>query len=394
MSNTRPKILVVIDWYLPGYRGGGPITSIANLVAGLSHAYDWSIITSDRDYGQKSAYADIKTNEWIALEGNNRVWYCSPDEASYRHFRRLIAETSYDLLYLNSMFSMRYTLYPLWNSRSIKPEVPVLLAPRGMLQAGALSLKPRKKKIFLRFLRLMGIDQQISFQATDAQEASDIEAVFGPKTRIVQAANLPRIQQNSFQSIPKVPGQLKMVFLSRLTAKKGLHSLLEYLQAQTSQISLDIIGPDEEPGYWARCAALIAQLPSNIQVQKMDSMPPDRAMAQLQAAHVFVMPTWGENFGHAIFEAFGAGRPVLISDQTPWRQLAARKLGFDLPLSDTPAFLAAIQQFAEMDQATWEEWARAAHAFAQEFAADKALLADNMQMIESTLASELGKPKK
>ena len=35
----------------------------------------------------------------------------------------------------------------------------------------------------------------------------------------------------------------------------------------------------------------------------------------------FLLPTGGENFGHAIFEALSCGVPALISDRTPWRDL-------------------------------------------------------------------------
>ena len=44
------------------------------------------------------------------------------------------------------------------------------------------------------------------------------------------------------------------------------------------------------------------------------------------------MPTTHENFGHAVVEAWAHGRPVLLSDQTPWRGLAELDLGWDLQL--------------------------------------------------------------
>jgi glycosyltransferase involved in cell wall biosynthesis len=386
MSEDRKRILIVIDWYLPGFRGGGPITSIANLVAAMGDRYHFSIITSDRDYGQKAPYPGIATDEWIDRGPQERVWYCSPEAASYRHFRRLISDTNYDLLYLQSMFSLRYTIFPLWNSRSQKPEAPVLLAPRGMLHAGALGLKPLKKKFFLALLRFTGIHHQIQFQATDDQEVIDIQQIFGAKTKVLQAPNLPKLMQPPFAGLHKQPGTLRMIFLSRLTHKKGLHLLLEYLRDQTAQIRLDIIGPDEEAGYWSRCQELIAALPAHIEVHKHAPLPPEEAIAQLQAAHCFAMPTLGENFGHAIFEALGAGRPVLISDQTPWRNLQARHLGFDIPLKHRQGYHQAIQELAEMDQVTWNQWAQASWAYAADFIAHSGLVAENVALLTRAMA--------
>ena len=53
----------------------------------------------------------------------------------------------------------------------------------------------------------------------------------------------------------------------------------------------------------------------------------------MAANDLFFLPTRGENFGHVIAEALSVGTPVLISDQTPWRKLAAVGLGHDLPLA-------------------------------------------------------------
>lgn len=44
------------------------------------------------------------------------------------------------------------------------------------------------------------------------------------------------------------------------------------------------------------------------------------------------MPTFNENYGHAIVESFVAGLPVVISDRTPWRNLEKINAGWDIPL--------------------------------------------------------------
>jgi glycosyltransferase involved in cell wall biosynthesis len=85
----------------------------------------------------------------------------------------------------------------------------------------------------------------------------------------------------------------------------------------------------------------------------------------LEWADLFVLPTKGENFGHAIFEAMAVGCPVLISDQTPWKQLNSTKAGIELSLDDPSSFTSAIQQFIDMTDSEWQTYRKGALTLAQ-----------------------------
>lgn len=87
-----------------------------------------------------------------------------------------------------------------------------------------------------------------------------------------------------------------------------------------------------------------------------EGIPHDAVEDIIRANHIFALPTRGENFGHSIFEALAAGRPVLISDQTPWRGLAAEKAGWDLDLSSPDVFVERIEEAAGWDHTTLMEW--------------------------------------
>jgi glycosyltransferase involved in cell wall biosynthesis len=80
----------------------------------------------------------------------------------------------------------------------------------------------------------------------------------------------------------------------------------------------------------------------------------------LASAHALLLPSEGENFGHAIVEAFANGRPVLISKNTPWKNLAAQRAGWDVSHTDLPL---ALAELAAMDQARYDEWCGGAAAY-------------------------------
>ena len=87
---SKQKILVFIDWYLPGYRGGGPIQSCANLIAHLNDNYDFYVVTRDTDYCETQPYQGIKSNEWNTLSNGTKVFYISSDNVKASTINKII----------------------------------------------------------------------------------------------------------------------------------------------------------------------------------------------------------------------------------------------------------------------------------------------------------------
>mgnify|MGYP001371615263 CR=1 FL=1 len=73
--------------------------------------------------------------------------------------------------------------------------------------------------------------------------------------------------------------------------------------------------------------------------------------AQLSKYDVLLHPTLGENFGHSIVEAMALGVPVLISDKSPWTDVAESSAGWALPLSQPAAFAEKLQTIFAMGEA-------------------------------------------
>jgi glycosyltransferase involved in cell wall biosynthesis len=354
---NQSTILIVAGYYLPGFKAGGPTRTISNLVAWLGDEYEFRIVARDRDLGDTARFSGIELNTWQAV-GKAQVKYLSPDQMTLRAWARLLRQTECDVVYLNSFFlyETRATLF--LRRAGIVPRRPVILAPRGQFSRGALGLKSFKKRVYLGTVMRLGFYDHLTWHATSEPEIEDMQRALAPyipdiSSRIVLAPNLaaPLPETSELpQRPPKQAGSARVVFLSRVARMKNLHFALSSLQGLEQPVVFDIFGPKEDERYWEECALLIETMPPNVRVAYRGPVTPDQVPSVLSRYDLLFSPTLGENFGHTIVEAWGAGCPVLISDQTPWRRLEEKGIGWDLPLSDPDRFRDALQQVIAMDQ--------------------------------------------
>lgn len=378
------RVLVWSAFYLPGYMGGGPIQSLANLVSQLGDEFTFRIITADRDLGDNVAYPGIDTGQWLPV-GKAQVRYLAPEELRLKTIARILSEIPHDLLFFNSFFDPKFTTLPFIASRlNFASRKPVLIAPRGEFSPGALQLKAWKKRGFVSMARLTRLYRQVHWLASTPQEAVDIKGAFGSPS-ISIACDLPSANLASLRRQPRAPGApLRVVFLSRISPKKNLDFALRVLGKVGVPVIFDIFGPKEDSDYWKRCVALAAEVPDCVTVNYRGSLTPPEVIETLAQYDLFFLPTRGENFGHVIAEALLAGARLLISDQTPWRGLTASEVGYDLPLNDIEGYVRAIEtEFAlpadhEVVRARNESFLATAFDFAKEKDAFRAVLLDTI----------------
>lgn len=362
--SIKKSILLFADWYEPGFKAGGPIRSCVNFVEAMKNDFTIYVFTSDRDLYSENPYPDVEKNRWIKDMSVN-LFYCSPQEISWKKIHQQIKKISPDFIYLNSMFSKFFSLYPLMICRWYNIPSKIVLAPRGMLRKSALAFKPFKKKVFLFLFRSFNISERIFFQATDQAEMKDIVSIFGPPVKADLIPNLPGAQPDHLPYLIKIPGELSIIFVGRIHPIKNLLFLIDCLQKISGNICLTIMGSIEDGSYWNICKQKILHLPHNIRVNFMGELPNAQLPSVLEKNHIFSLPTLGENFGHAILEALSLGRPVLISNQTPWQGLISQKAGWDISLDNQEGFCDAIRQASSWSQQEYNEWSRNAFDFAR-----------------------------
>ena len=218
------------------------------------------------------------------------------------------------------------------------------------------------------------------------------------------------------------PTSLRLVYFGRLSPEKNLPFAFELLKefAQTHPERLviyDLIGSGSA-AYEAKLHNLSAKLPSTIQVNFIGQLSPEALQTRLQPSglssqpsslssqvsglppsssalksqvsslssqlsslipppsglsyHALLMPSLTENFSYTVLESLQAGIPVLISDQTPWRDLEAQGIGWDLDLVTRQPWLDALQIL--IDRGLTENYAHhiRVHHYAKQWVANYA----------------------
>lgn len=364
-TTNRPRVLIVLDYYLPGVNAGGPVRSVANLVEHLGDEVDFLVATRDHDAGEQHPYAGITHEAWQPV-GRAKVRYLSPRVLGT--ITRLVQRTPHDVLYLSSYFS-RYSIELLWARRfGIDVGSRLVIAPRGQFGDGALALKVAKKRAWLALANLSGVHAGVTWHATNSVEAEQITRMAKPEGSIIVASNVPSPGTAHRRSAPKTPRKLRMVTVGRIHPMKNIVEGIRWLADVEGEIHWDVFGPHEDRDYLADCRRAAGNLPTSMRVEFPGPLAHADIEARLVEYDLFFLPTQGENFGHSIYEALAAGVPVLVSDRTPWRGLAAKGAGWDLPLDAPEAFKKVLRACVSMDAATHATMVDAARRTATEIA--------------------------
>lgn len=369
MEIEKKKIAILVDWFLPAYKAGGPIQSCANFAYALQEHFQIFVITGDTDVGDIEPYAKCR-DKLIRFENTRiSVVYVSRKKETYGGILSILRDIKPDFIYLNHLFSISFVLKPLIMGWLGQIKGQFVVSPRGALFSSALHYKNTylKKIIVVRMLRHLGIAKRIKFHATNEKESVAIQKYF-PSYQTAVINNLPKAIEDQFFSLAKNKGELNLIFVARIVPIKNLKFLLQKLKSVDYRLRLSIVGPIEDVIYWEECLSEIRQFPKNVTAQYFGAKPNFEIKELLASNHLYALPTLGENFGHSIFEAMGVGRPVLISDKTPWRDLQRRKIGWDVALEDQNSFSDELQIAAYWDQGEFDLWCHNSWKFASEFA--------------------------
>lgn len=364
-------ILIIMGRYLPGYKDGGPVRSIKNLVDRLGKEYDFRILTTDRDHGDIRPYPDITVRDWNRV-GAAKVYYVEPGGFDAATVEKLAAEA--ELVYLCGCFN-DYARTTLKLKKQGRIKCRVVLASMGLFSPGAFRIKYPKKKAYMILLKRIGYFKNVEWSATNKEEAEDIRREVGRDAVCYIAEDLPRKPEEIEHITETDIGSLRVVFLSRISRKKNLYFAAKVLAQVKGKSVFDIYGNMEDASYWKECETELKKLPENVKWSYKGEADAEQVMRIFAMYDIFLFPTMAENYGHVIFEAMAGGCVPIISDKTPWTKEKMGYCGEAVKLDEEDAlkhFAETVQKYVEMTRQEKQEAAEKCIAFAKEYRAEEA----------------------
>lgn len=339
----KPKILILIGRYLPGYKDGGPIRTISNMIELNHDSIDFYIVTKDRDRSAKQSYPNIKLNEFQKVNHANVLYYSGRFKINY--IKDNLNE--YDAVYICGPYDW-YAIRTVNYLKRKDSDVRVYIASMGTFSVGAIKIKGLKKRLFFRVTKIIGLFNNIEWIVSSESEAKDLINVYSNAKYFV-VINPPSSMNCKIKPIDGENVKKNIVFISRITRKKNLSFAIDILEKISHDIIFDIYGPIEDKNYWNECKNKLKKLPKNISWEYKGVVNPVDLCKCLSGYHVFLFPTKGENFGHVIYEAMSSGCIPVISDQTLWLDKEIKRIGCVCNLSSLNDFVSNLNSILNLN---------------------------------------------
>ena len=255
-----------------------------------------------------------------------------------------------------------------WGPVGQHPRIPDrFLAPRDLSLRGAEWAKDAVRR------GLTAFDPSVQRTIERADRILSLSRVFGELVEARHRHKLRPMLAAGIEPRPLPDGRFtrgagfRVLFAGRLVDLKGVHLALEafaHLARRHSACTFELCGSGPLA---TALAARVRELGLEDRVTLLGNLPHDDALARMQAADVFLFPSF-EGAGMVVPEAMAAGCPVVCLDFGGPGEMTGEDRGRRVPLEDTPAATAralgeALVRLAE-DEDERSTLAQNAHAWA------------------------------
>ena len=111
------KVLIMIPWFHPAFRAGGPIQSVANLVKQYPGDSKFYIFCGNTDLN--GIRLNVPEGQWVDYYDNTMVWYAK-SSSRRGQLKSILKEVQPAILFCIGLYDVNFTIYPLLYSTGAK----------------------------------------------------------------------------------------------------------------------------------------------------------------------------------------------------------------------------------------------------------------------------------
>ncbi len=319
------KILHVVPSYIPAYRYGGPVEAVHSLASALSaKGHDVTVFTTNIDGDDD---LDVPTGVPVKKDGVDVIYYPVKRPRAYCYspdLGRAVKERagSFDVVHIHSVYLYPTLIASYWCRRLGKP---YLINPFGALDPRMIKLKGTlRKRLYISLIERRNVNGSSAIHAASEYEKAALRS-FGFNTSLAVVShgidtsryNKPDEKNAFMEKYPSLKDKKIVLFLGRMHPKKGLELLAGAFRDVAFVMSKAclIIAGSGEPKYEAHVKEVFSRGGLDEKVIFTGLLTDEDKIAALKSCDVFVLTSYGENFGIAVLEAMACGVPVIVSDR-------------------------------------------------------------------------------
>ena len=116
-------------------------------------------------------------------------------------------------------------------------------------------------------------------------------------------------------------------------------------------------------------------MPKNINVSYKGIVKPNKVYS-ISSYDLFILPSRGESYGHAIIESLITSTPVIISNKTPWYKYKNNGI-VSLSLNDEKKWVTELEKWANLNHSQYLTRSLDAKKFAKTYLFNKKIVNQN-----------------
>ena len=350
------RLLKVTQTYYPYLDRGGAAVKVQALAQNLSRrGTEVTVVTADlgpqtingssgehAEPGEPYIHHKLEVC-YLSTTWRYRTTTVNPGIARFC-YRRL---RGFDMVHIYGLYDLLGPVVA-WFCRKWK--IPYLVEPIGMYIPIVRSLK--KKRLYHRILGRPLMKGAALLIATSELEKTELVNNGVDPEKISVRYNGLNLKE--YEHLPE-KGELRrelglsadeymVLYLGRLSRKKGLDMLLRAFAPLSAKASLVIVGPDDGDGCLQQLERLRVELCLEDKVMLRGPRFGKEKLQGFVDADLFVLPSWSENFGNAAAEAIGCGVPAIVTDRCGIAPIVDARVGIVVPFEGDASAIDAVNR--------------------------------------------------